>query len=61
MVMPRRALTERIFSPSCSKYEFMDEDLKIERAAALAMRGDDCEDFFFFWDEERRDIPCEQV
>jgi hypothetical protein len=39
----------------------MDEDLKIERAAALAMRGDDCEDFFFFWDEERRDIPCEQV
>jgi len=39
----------------------MEDFLELERGTALALRKADCEDFFFFLDEERRDIPCQQV
>jgi hypothetical protein len=37
----------------------MEDFLELERGASLALRKADCEDFFFFGDEERRDIPCQ--
>jgi len=36
----------------------MELDFAVERVVALHLRSDECEDFFFFGDEERRDIPC---
>jgi hypothetical protein len=39
----------------------MDDFLDLERADTPALRKAGREDFFFFWDERRRDIPYQQV